>query len=132
MAFEAEGFLGVEVEDFDGLVDGAACEELGVEVHAHDAVGVALEGRDALARVPVPDFDGACGGLVGCGGVEGKGGGLTVEAAADQLGVVKLQRTDAAGVAAEGADLFARLDVPCRWSVSLFPRQILMGGTYKS
>ncbi len=37
---------------------------------------------------------------------------LTVQAAADQLGVVKLQRADASGMATEGPDLLARLDVP--------------------
>jgi hypothetical protein len=58
VTLEAEGLPRVEVEDLDVLVGRATCKELPLEVYADDAVGVALECRDALASVPVPDLDG--------------------------------------------------------------------------
>ncbi len=60
VALEAEGLLGVEVEDLDALIDRAAREQLGFKVQADNAVGVALKRRDALAGMPVPDLDGVC------------------------------------------------------------------------
>jgi hypothetical protein len=62
-------------------------------VHADDAVGVALQRRDTFARVPVPDFDGVYR-EVSKPSTTGACGELTVQASADQLGIIELQGTN--------------------------------------
>lgn len=58
MATQSPGLLGVEIEDFDGLVDGSRSKLTSIEMDGQDAIGVALESTDALASVPVPNLDG--------------------------------------------------------------------------
>ena len=94
MTTEQERRLVLEVPNLDRLVHGTRRQQRRVEMQPDDTTAVTGVGRQTVSRMPIPNLDGS------------------VDAAADKLGLVELEATNAALMAFQRANLFAGRKIP--------------------